>query len=288
MTSVTSLARHVTLAAMTCMVLLATAALAQNTTTAPAATPVPRVVLEWEGIFVLVIICLMILSMALNLVGSLPALFFVSTIFATMGIISVEQLFLGFVNKGMLTIALMFVLVHPIAYLPKANWFLELILGDCACGDKKKDDGEEQPEPTDAIEGGAAATAVAVADRPKKEKQAAPWQRAFVPRLKLLIFAFVVSPFVENVPHVSVMSPVVTKVCRKLNIPTSQMLLPMAYCVCTANFLIIGSASNLIIEALMHEYGIEPLGFFELVPSNGPVALVLILYYLFAPPMLPW
>ena len=243
---------------------------AQNVTAAAAhvVTPPPRVKLEWESIFVLVAIVLMIFFMAINAIGSLAALFITSLIFRLAGIITTPELFAGFVNKGMLVIALFFVLVHPISHLPIARNFVSWLLRPAPPKYKKDDAGND----TEELEEG--------------QQVADPVAATLWPRAKLCFTAWIVSPLLENVPHVAVMTTVVARVCRDFGFPPSLLLLPMAFSTCSSNWLAIGSASNLIIQSLQEEAGYEPIGFFELIKTNGPVSLILQLYFIFLTPFL--
>ena len=226
---------------------------AANTTTA--ASDEPDGTLTGEGVFVIVAVAAMVVAMALNLIGSLAALFLTSTLFTVTGIITSADLYSGFTNRGMLVIGMMFVIVNPISHLPAARGFVTWLL-----------------KPAAVAAGAEAPTGPA---------------SSVVPRAKLCFFAWIVSPFLGNVPHCAVMTPIVARVCADLNLSPKLMLMPMAMAVCTANFLIIGSSSNLIIQAMVEESGMDvELGFFELVKTNGPVSVLLLAFYIFATPLL--
>uniref|UniRef100_A0A7S1W748 Citrate transporter-like domain-containing protein n=1 Tax=Neobodo designis TaxID=312471 RepID=A0A7S1W748_NEODS len=179
--------------------------------------------------------------------GSLAALFAVSTAFAVVGTISAEELFSGFTNRGMLVVALMYPVVNPIAHLPVARRLIRWLLT------------------TEA--GGSTSSTTA-------------------PRAKLCLFSWAVSPFLNNVPQVAVMTPVVVRVCRELDLPPSLLLLPMTLATCMSSFLLISTSSNLIVASMLAESTGEVMGFFELAKTNAPVSIVLLLYFVYATPYL--
>jgi di/tricarboxylate transporter len=246
------------------LMVVATVLLAQGAISASNSTQTaeahPRQHLSTHGTIVLIGIIGMILGMAFNLIGSLVSLFGLSTLFALLGIINTADLFSGMVNRGMLTICLMFVIVHPIAHLAVARRFIAWLLTPKQLGN---------PKHTDTNEAAPVAT----------PETALRWARA-----NLCFFGWAVSPLLENVPHVAVVTPVVANVSKEFGLSASQLLMPMSMAICSSNWLITGSASNLIIQSLMTQAGQPEMGFFELLRSNFVVSLLLQPYFIFAAP----
>lgn len=73
------------------------------------------------------------------------------------------------------------------------------------------------------------------------------------------------SAFVNNTPIVVVFMPVILTLARKMNQPSSKLLIPLSYVsilggVCT----LMGTSTNILMAGYMKNAGMEPLGMFEI------------------------
>lgn len=247
MVSRSSAAKLLLLVAILALMTISVAAqnVTTNATNCTCATTAPKKAtdtsLRWQGVVVLVAVIVLIVAMAANIVGSTASLFMISLFFYLCGIISYTEVFSGFVNKGTLAVATLFVVVHPMSHLPSARRMVQWLLA------------------------------------PSKT-----FSSKYFPMIKLQLFAWVTSPLLENVPHVALMTPIVIKVCREVGIHPQQVLMSMSHMVALSNWFIIGSASNLILEAMVKADG-EEFGFFELVKTNMAVSFVMIFYFVLMP-----
>ncbi|HUF87739.1 MAG TPA: SLC13 family permease [Thermohalobaculum sp.] len=80
-------------------------------------------------------------------------------------------------------------------------------------------------------------------------------------------FTGAASAFLNNTPMVVMMMPVALRLGKILHIPASKLLIPLSYIailggMCT----LIGTSTNLLVDGIAREHGMEPFSLFEITP----------------------
>ena len=95
------------------------------------------------------------------------------------------------------------------------------------------------------------------------------------PMIRMLAPTTLASAFMNNIPLVAMMIPEVTAWARKRGSDASRFLLPLSYGAIFGGILtLIGTSTNLVVAGQMEEFGLEPLGFFEIGQVGLPIAVL--------------
>lgn len=100
-------------------------------------------------------------------------------------------------------------------------------------------------------------------------------------RLTLILMAVVsaVSSFMSNTAATALFIPVASSVARRMSIPISKVLMPIAYAAILASSVsLIASSTNIVVSGFMTQYGLPALGIFELTPVGLPILLIGLIY----------
>ncbi|MFO8014145.1 MAG: SLC13 family permease [Phycisphaerae bacterium] len=92
-------------------------------------------------------------------------------------------------------------------------------------------------------------------------------------RLMLPVTAF--SAFLNNIPLVVMLTPVITGYVKKRGLSASKLLIPLSYAAIFGGMCsLIGTSTNLIVDGMMRERGMAAMGMFEIGAVGVPLALL--------------
>lgn len=90
-----------------------------------------------------------------------------------------------------------------------------------------------------------------------------------------LIAAIAASAFMNNTPVVLVLIPVVIRLANSLDIAPTRLLIPLSYmAVLGGTCTLIGTSTNLIVDGIARESGMEAFSIFEIAPIGLSASLV--------------
>lgn len=100
--------------------------------------------------------------------------------------------------------------------------------------------------------------------------------------LIVMLAAAGLSAFISNTAATAFFVPVVIGIARKSKISPSKLLMPLAFSsILTSSVTLVSTSTNIVVSGMMPNYGLEPMGMFELAPVGIPIAIVGLLYIYF-------
>ena len=97
--------------------------------------------------------------------------------------------------------------------------------------------------------------------------------------LVIMITAGVLSGIMNDIAVAALMLPVIVDVARRIEVPASQLLIPLAFSSLLGGMTtLIGTAPNILISGALADAGLEPFGMFSFTPLGATVLLAGIAY----------
>lgn len=97
--------------------------------------------------------------------------------------------------------------------------------------------------------------------------------------LVVMITAGSLSAFLSNTASTAFFLPVVLGLSQRLKVSASRLLMPLAFATILASSLtLISTSTNLVVNGVITQYGLEPMTMFELTPVGLPIAIAGIAY----------
>ena len=91
--------------------------------------------------------------------------------------------------------------------------------------------------------------------------------------------AALMSSLMSNTAATAFFAPIVMGISRRLRISASRLLMPLAFAAILASSMtLISTSTNMVVSGLMRQYGLAPIGMFEMTPVGFPVLLVGLAY----------
>ena len=92
---------------------------------------------------------------------------------------------------------------------------------------------------------------------------------------ELVLAVFPAAAFMNNTPVVAIMIPIVISLSVAIGISSQKLLIPLSYLAMLSGTLtLVGTSTNLLVDGIAQESGLEPFGIFESTPVGLIVAIV--------------
>lgn len=104
----------------------------------------------------------------------------------------------------------------------------------------------------------------------------------------MMVVVAVVSMFINNTAAVAIFIPVVIDLAHRMDVSPSRLLIPLSFASMFGGVsTLIGTSTNLLVDAIAGERGIERFGMFELTPLGAALFVIGFVYLLFVHRRIP-
>ncbi|MFO8112596.1 MAG: SLC13 family permease [Desulfosalsimonadaceae bacterium] len=92
----------------------------------------------------------------------------------------------------------------------------------------------------------------------------------------------VISSFMQNIGAAALFLPAIRRVSKNMNLPLSQMLMPIGFCAILGGTLtLVGSSPLILLNDLIAPFGLEPFGLFDVTPIGAALIAAGITSFIF-------
>jgi di/tricarboxylate transporter len=99
--------------------------------------------------------------------------------------------------------------------------------------------------------------------------------------LTVMVSAVAVGAFMSNTAATAFFLPIVIGLAHNAKLSPGKFLMPLAFAsILASSITLIGTSTNIVVSGLMAQYGLAPIGMFELSPVGIPIAIVGVTYML--------
>lgn len=89
------------------------------------------------------------------------------------------------------------------------------------------------------------------------------------------------SAFMSNTACTAFFLPITLGLAERLRVSTSKLLMPLAFAsILASSVTLVATSTNIVVNGLLKQYNLAPMGMFELTPVGIPIAVTGILYML--------
>ncbi len=95
----------------------------------------------------------------------------------------------------------------------------------------------------------------------------------------VMMAASTMSSFMSNTAATAFFVPIVMGLARRLRVSASRFLMPLAFAsILASSVTLVGTSTNIVVSGLMTQFGMAPMGVFELTPVGIPIVVVGLVY----------
>ena len=92
----------------------------------------------------------------------------------------------------------------------------------------------------------------------------------------------ILSSLMSNTATAAFFVPMTLGLSKRMKIPAAKLLMPLAFAaILSSSVTLISTSTNVVVSGLMTQYGLQPLGMFELTPVGIPILVIGLLYMFF-------
>ncbi len=96
----------------------------------------------------------------------------------------------------------------------------------------------------------------------------------------VMLSGAILSLFMNNIAAMAVLMPATMGLARRVRIPPSRLMMPLAYGVIAGGMATLFTTSNIIVSSALRDAGLVPLGVLDFLPIGIPMIVIVVTYVL--------